>query len=198
MEVENEDTTTGVTSYSSTCVACESPCLECMTYPTTCVSCVSDEYRLNGTSCFKKLVVGIEIRIDIVYALFISSGQVQTIITILYARMSIVLIVTFTKEGSAIVGFALSPTDTTSGTATASTVDSMIEDGSLGVPIIASSVGLYYEDEVYVEDTNGSSDSLSIGLIIGLVVGAVLLAVVTGILIYKYKKRNSNQVHSET
>jgi hypothetical protein len=66
-DVSGDDFSTSTITYSSTCIPCKSPCKECMLYADLCVSCISDEYRLNGTTCLKKLAVGIDLKFDAVF-----------------------------------------------------------------------------------------------------------------------------------
>ena len=53
--------------FSTVCTACASPCLECMFSTNLCTSCVSDEYKLNGTTCIKKKNVGVDLKMDVDY-----------------------------------------------------------------------------------------------------------------------------------
>ena len=64
-EISDDGST--VTLYSDKCIPCLSPCLQCISLPTICATCISDDYRLNGTSCLKKLVISVSIRFDMVY-----------------------------------------------------------------------------------------------------------------------------------
>jgi hypothetical protein len=42
-----------------------------------CVSCINDDYRINGTSCLKKIVVGVEVKLDYDFVMFLEEGQLQ-------------------------------------------------------------------------------------------------------------------------
>lgn len=109
----------------------------------------------------------------------------------------VIFTVTFISEGSVNLGVAGTSDGTTTTTggsspqsAIASTVDSTISGGDLGIPLISSSVGLFYEDSTYTEPTSssGSEDTANAAMIAGIVVGVVAFVAIIGLSIYWYKK----------
>ena len=109
-----------------------------------CVSCVSSDYRLNGTTCLKKQVVGTSIRFNINYTDFLLQGKAQLIIDQFVTKTGANVVITFIAEGSTIFGVALSNANPSISDSTiADSVTNLIGSGNLG-PVIGSSVGVFF------------------------------------------------------
>ncbi len=101
-------------SYSTMCVACTSPCLECMMLTTMCTSCINSDYKLNGTTCFKSKVVGVGLRLDVDYATFLLDGKAQVVVDFISGKINATVIITYMGSGSTVITAAASGTGTDS------------------------------------------------------------------------------------
>lgn len=74
----------------------------------------------------------------------------------------------------------------------ANSVSDSINSGTLGLPVLSSSVGVFIEDQAY---SSGSSESVNkLALILGIVIGSVGLIVLIGTAIYCLKRSRKIEV----
>lgn len=74
----------------------------------------------------------------------------------------------------------------------ANSVSDSINSGTLGLPVLSSSVGVFIEDQAY---SPGSSESVNkLALILGIVIGSVGFIVLIGTAIYCLKRSRKIEV----